>query len=88
MPFDSTPRMTPDRRVLWGGGETTGPRFPGDIKGMVRRKMLEIYPDLADVAITHGWGGTLAITGSRYPLFHDLGQGIRAIGGWSGSGVA
>ena len=49
--------------------------------------MLEIYPDLADVEITHVWGGTLAITGTRMPLFQDLGDGIRAIGGWSGSGV-
>lgn len=80
-------RLSPDGRMLWGGGESTSKRFPADLKSFVRTRMLEIYPDLSDVAITHAWGGTLAITGTRYPLFHDLGQGVRAIGGWSGSGI-
>ena len=80
-------RLSPDGRMLWGGGESTGRKFPGDLKGLVRKQMLQVYPDLADVAITHAWGGTLAITGTRMPLFHDLGGGVRAIGGWSGSGV-
>ncbi len=80
-------RLSPDGRMLWGGGESTSRTFPGDLKTFVRKRMLEIYPDLADVAITHAWGGTLAITGTRMPLFQDLGHGIKAIGGWSGSGI-
>ncbi len=80
-------RMTPDRRILWGGGESSGRVFPKDLRSLVRARMLQIYPDLEDVAVTHAWGGTLAITGTRFPLFHDLGGGIRAIGGWSGSGI-
>ena len=80
-------RLSPDGRMLWGGGESTSRTFPGDLKTFVRKRMLEIYPDLADVEITHAWGGTLAITGTRMPLFQDLGEGIRAIGGWSGSGI-
>ena len=80
-------RLSPDGRMLWGGGESYGRKFPSDLKGFVRKRMLEVYPDLADVEITHAWGGTLAITGTRFPLFHDLGGGIRAIGGWSGSGI-
>lgn len=80
-------RLTPDRRMLWGGGESSSRHFPADIRGMVRARMLEVYPDLADLKVTHAWGGTLAITGTRFPLFQDLGGGVRAIGGWSGSGI-
>lgn len=80
-------RLSPDGRMLWGGGESTSVRFPTNLDTFVRRRMLEIYPDLADVKITHAWGGTLAITGTRYPLFHDMDTGVRAIGGWSGSGI-
>ena len=80
-------RLTPDRRILWGGGESTGRRFPAELKSLVRARMLTIYPDFEDVAITHAWGGTLAITATRFPVFQDLGRGIRAIGGWSGSGI-
>ncbi len=80
-------RLTPDRRILWGGGEGSGRRFPKDLGPMVRGRMLQIYPDLADLGVTHAWGGTLAITGTRFPLFQDAGRGVRAIGGWSGSGI-
>ncbi len=80
-------RLSPDHRMLWGGGETYGRRFPADMAGLVRRKMLEIYPQLADARITHAWGGTLAITGTRFPAFQRLEGNLWAISGWSGSGI-
>lgn len=79
--------LTRDHRMLWGGGESYGRRFPRDIAGLVRSKMLEVYPDLADVRLTHAWGGTLAITATRFPLFRRIGEQVWAIGGWSGSGI-
>jgi len=80
-------RLTPDHRLLWGGGESYGKRFPRDIGGLVLRKMLQIFPQLADVSFTHVWGGTLAITGTRFPAFQRLDAHTLAISGWSGSGV-
>ncbi|MHA1529137.1 MAG: NAD(P)/FAD-dependent oxidoreductase [Alphaproteobacteria bacterium] len=80
-------RKTPDHRLLWGGGESYGRRFPRDIAGLVRAKMLQIFPQLADVAFSHVWGGTLAITGSRFPVFQRLDDHTLAISGWSGSGI-
>jgi gamma-glutamylputrescine oxidase len=80
-------RLTPDHRLLWGGGESYGKRFPRDIAGLVRAKMLEVFPQLADVAFTHVWGGTLAITGTRFPAFQRLDARTLAISGWSGSGI-
>jgi gamma-glutamylputrescine oxidase len=80
-------RFTPDHRLLWGGGESYGKRFPRDIAGLVRSKMVEIYPQLSDVAFTHVWGGTLAITGTRFPDFQKLDAQTLAISGWSGSGI-
>ena len=80
-------RFTPDHRLLWGGGESYGKRFPRDIAGLVRAKMLEVFPQLADVAFSHVWGGTLAITGTRFPAFQRLDDKTLAISGWSGSGI-
>lgn len=80
-------RLSPDLRMLWGGGESTSRFFPADLKSFVRKQMLEIYPELSDAAITHAWGGTLSITATRMPVFQDLGHGVRSIGGWSGSGI-
>ncbi len=80
-------RMSRDHRLIFGGGENYSPRFPGDLKAFVRRFMLEVYPELADVAIDYAWGGTLAITLKRMPHFGRSGHVFWAQG-YSGHGVA
>lgn len=81
-------RLSADGRLLFGGGENLGYRFPRDIAGMVRKAMLGVYPQLADIGITHAWGGTLAITRNRMPCFLRPGPNALAAGGFSGHGVA
>ncbi|HRO13146.1 MAG TPA: FAD-binding oxidoreductase, partial [Amaricoccus sp.] len=81
-------RLSADRRLLFGGGESYGWRFPRDIAGLVRPRMLGVFPQLADVAVDYAWGGTLAITVDRMPAFRRLGRGVFAAGGYSGHGVA
>lgn len=81
-------RLSADRRMLFGGGENYGYRFPADIKSFVRRPMLEVFPQLADARIDYGWGGTLGITMSRLPHFERLDGNRLSISGYSGHGVA
>ncbi len=81
-------RLTPDRRLLFGGGESYGYRFPADIAAKVRRPMTEVFPQLAEVAIDYAWGGTLAITRSRLPWFGRPAPGVMSASGYSGHGVA
>ena len=81
-------RLSADHRLLFGGGETYGPRFPDDVKGFVRQYMLRVFPQLADVGIDYGWGGTLAITRSRLPHFARLAPEIFVAHGYSGQGIA
>ena len=81
-------RLSGDGRLLFGGGETYGYRFPADIAGLVRKPMLSIYPQLADAKITHAWGGTLAITMTRMPCFRRVAANVMAASSCSGHGVA
>jgi gamma-glutamylputrescine oxidase len=80
-------RKSPDGRLIFGGGENYRPGFPPDLKAFVRRHMLKVYPDLADVEVTHAWGGTLGITVHRAPFVRELAQGVRVAAGYSGQGV-
>ena len=80
-------RKTPDGRLLFGGGENYRPGFPADVAGFVRRHMLKVYPQLADVKIDHAWGGTLGITMNRVPFVGDVAPGVRVASGYSGQGV-
>ena len=81
-------KLSADNRLLWGGGENYTRRFPSDIKQFVRKHMLEFYPELQDVQIDYGWGGTLAITLNRMPHFARLDQHTWVAQGYSGHGVA
>ena len=80
-------RKSPDGRLIFGGGENYRPGFPSDLKGFVRRHMLKVYPDLADVAVDYAWGGTLGITVHRAPFVRELAPGVRVAAGYSGQGV-
>ncbi len=81
-------RLSHDNRMLFGGGETYGYRFPADIAALVRKPMAQIFPQLAGVRIDHAWGGTLAITLNRMPHFARLSGNILSLSGYSGHGVA
>ncbi len=80
-------RLSPDNRLLFGGGESYGYRFP-DIPALVRPAMLKIYPQLADTRIDFAWGGTLSITMNRMPAFQRLGPGLWSVSSCSGHGIA
>lgn len=80
-------RLSHDGRLLFGGGESYGYRFPADIAAKVRKPMLEIYPALKDVRIDHAWGGTLAITMKRLPFLARLAPNVLTASGYSGHGV-
>lgn len=80
-------RLSHDGRLLFGGGESYGYRFPRDIAAKVRKPMSVIFPHLADVKIDYAWGGTLGITMKRLPYMARPAKNILSASGYSGHGV-
>lgn len=80
-------RLSEDGRLLFGGAETYGYRFP-DVVRAVSRPMLAVYPQLAGTRIDYAWGGTLAITVNRLPCFIRPYPNVLSASGYSGYGVA
>ena len=81
-------RCTADHRLLFGGGETYSDRPLADPGAFVRRYMLRVFPQLADVRIDYAWSGRLAITMSRLPHVGRLAPNGFYAQGFSGHGVA
>ena len=81
-------RPSPDKRLIFGGGENYTYRFPKDIKKMVRKKMTKVYPQLNNTKIDFAWGGTLAVTRNRLPYFAKIKPNVFSASGYSGHGVA
>ena len=80
-------RLSEDGRLLFGGGESYGYRFPRDIRAVVKKPMLEVFPGLRDVRLDYAWGGTLAITMKRLPHLARVAPNILSASGYSGHGV-
>jgi len=80
-------RLSHDGRLLFGGGESYGYRFPTDIAAKVRKPMSVVFPSLSDVKIDYAWGGTLGITMKRLPYMVRLGANVLSASGYSGHGV-
>ncbi|MCL3882361.1 FAD-binding oxidoreductase [Marivita sp. GX14005] len=80
-------RLSHDKRLLFGGGESYGYRFPEDIAALVRKPMSTVFPHLRNVEIDYAWGGTLAITMKRMPYLARLAPNILSASGYSGHGV-
>ncbi|THF58958.1 NAD(P)/FAD-dependent oxidoreductase [Ollibium composti] len=80
-------RKAPDGRLLFGGREIYAVNDPKDIHIHIRRQIAEIYPQLKDVEITHGWGGYVGITLPRKPFVREVMPNVISAGGYSGHGV-
>ncbi|MEF2552349.1 FAD-binding oxidoreductase [Aurantimonas sp. A2-1-M11] len=79
-------RKSVDGRLLFGGREAYT-SAAGDIGRHIRKQIAEVYPHLADVRLSHAWGGSVGITMERLPYVRSLAPGITTIGGFSGHGV-
>jgi gamma-glutamylputrescine oxidase len=80
-------RLSADTRLLFGGGESYRRRFPADIPSFVRKRMLNVFPQLCYTKIDFGWGGTLALTLNRMPSVGRVNGDIYYAQGFSGHGV-
>ncbi|OJF95236.1 NAD(P)/FAD-dependent oxidoreductase [Pararhizobium antarcticum] len=80
-------RKSQDGRLLFGGREAYTADNPADISNHIRRQITEIYPELANIEMTHSWGGSVGITMPRQPFVRQVMPGVTSIGGYSGHGV-
>lgn len=80
-------RVTPDHRMLWGGGSTYLKPASGDRVEMLRRKMVERFSELEKTAVAYAWGGLIDVTASRAPDFGRVDGNIYYLRGFSGHGL-
>ena len=82
-------KFTEDWRLLFGAGETYTATFMHKSNEFVRKRMIKVFPTLANVKIDFSWGGTLAITTNRLPHFGELYDNKLIFAhGYSGHGLA
>ncbi|HET9651267.1 MAG TPA: FAD-binding oxidoreductase [Usitatibacter sp.] len=81
-------RVSADNRLLFGAGETYTARTPRNLVARMRRRMLAAFPQLADLEITHSWGGFVDMSLNQAPDFGRLAPNLYDLQGFSGHGLA
>ncbi len=83
-------RLTPDQRMLFGGRAAFFPETEDSIRQsaeILRRGMIDVYPQLRDVKVEFVWGGTLDFAFDIMPHAGQM-DGIYYAVGYAGHGVA
>nr|MBO2509615.1 FAD-dependent oxidoreductase [Gammaproteobacteria bacterium] len=79
-------RLSPDNRLLFGGGCTYLGGLPRDFAAAMRPNLERVFPQLRGVRIEYGWGGHIDCTLRRTPDVGRSGQKYW-LQGFSGHGV-
>jgi gamma-glutamylputrescine oxidase len=80
-------RRSADHRLLFGGRVNYSGLSNFDAPSATRRRMVNVFPQLADVKIEFSWGGDVDITLNRTPHFGRLAPNVYFLQGFSGHGV-
>jgi glycine/D-amino acid oxidase-like deaminating enzyme len=80
-------RLTPDRRMLFGGRASMWPTTIAHTAAILQRGMVEVHPQLAGTRVAYAWGGRVGFTFDRMPHV-GRSKGVTYAVGCCGSGVA
>jgi glycine/D-amino acid oxidase-like deaminating enzyme len=83
-------RITDDRRLLFGGRAQFTPSTTASTResaAILRRGMLQVFPELSDVATDYAWSGNVCFTPDLLPRAGRL-HGLHFAMGYAGHGVA
>ena len=83
-------RFAADTSLLYGGRVSYSTATPMNLAESMRRRMVQTFPQLAEIKITHAWGGFVDISMNRAPDFGRLPQSpnVYYLQGFSGHGLA
>ena len=80
-------RLSADGRLLFGGRCNYSGRDPRSIRKALMPRMINIYPELANVRVDYEWGGKLAVVINRTPMLGRINDNVYYSQGYSGHGV-
>lgn len=83
-------RRSPDDRIVFGGRAAFFPATPDTVResaDILRKGMLQVFPQVEPYPTAYAWGGTLGFTFDIYPHAGQM-DGVYYAMGYAGHGVA
>jgi len=79
-------RLSPDRRMLFGGRASLTPTTVPAARDWLYEAMVRVHPHLAGVRVQYAWGGQVGFTFDRLPHIGQI-DGVTYAVGFCGTGV-
>ncbi|WP_037308979.1 NAD(P)/FAD-dependent oxidoreductase [Ruegeria halocynthiae] len=80
-------RMDQDGRFILGAMGDLGHAGRAAHTGWAKRKMAQLYPQLANQSLVEGWHGRIAMTSDHIPKITRIGPNALSVHGFSGRGI-
>ncbi len=81
-------RALPDTRILWGGRISILDRAPAAVARLLKRDLLRVYPQLAEVRVDFAWSGLMSYARHEMPQIGALAPGLWFAQAFGGHGLA
>ena len=81
-------RVSADHRVLFGGRASSTGASPAQLSEQIRKRMVGVFPQIADARVEFAWGGFVDVTRNRAPDFGSIDPNYFYLQGFCGHGVA
>ncbi|MEW6339061.1 MAG: FAD-binding oxidoreductase [Paraburkholderia sp.] len=81
-------RVSADHRVLFGGRASSTGAAPAQLSEQIRKRMVDVFPQVADAKVEFAWGGFVDVTRNRAPDFGSIDPNYFYVQGFCGHGVA
>jgi gamma-glutamylputrescine oxidase len=81
-------RFSADGRMLWGGLSHWSGADSADPQSFLRKRMIKIFPELAQARIEYRWSGRIGISANLNPQIGRLAPNVYYAQAYSGHGVA
>ncbi len=81
-------RPLADTRLLWGGRISVRDRRPEDVRRLLYRDMLKVFPQLEGTRVEYGWSGLMSYARHQMPQIGGDGRGLWWAQAFGGHGLA
>ncbi|WP_296659585.1 FAD-binding oxidoreductase [Paraburkholderia sp.] len=81
-------RLSADDRLLFGGRANSAGAAPAELAEAMKKRMVDVFPQLAGTRVDYAWGGFVDVTRNRAPDFGAIDPNYYYVQGFSGHGVA
>ena len=80
-------RITPGGALLWGGGMSGLAKSPANLAALMKARIVEVFPQLADVGISCAWTGLMGYARHKMPYVQEMEPGVWAATALGGHGL-